>query len=342
MKLSSKKEKEEDNNKTQNDESDGDNSHLIPGLATLENKSDYGKIPLNKYVPGLDPDISIFATKSIYGKRKTGKSVWAKWDIQAYKHLFPWAWVFTLTSFNSFWESFVPEKFVLNEFNAEILDRIMKRQRLAIAAWKELKFDTKKIDPRAIIVWDDYMGHDIRYNEMLARYYFTGRHFMTLNYFCAQYITMTPPSIRTNTDVAILFNTDHYPSLERYKEDFGAKLSKAEFFRLFYEATRKPHHFLAIVNDPNIPLEKKFYTGKAEFLDAEPQYILGCKEFWKGSEKQMEAIANGTMKRQIEATSELAKYMAAVSRHAKFPVRGEPTKEIEDDVVGDEEEDEDD
>src|ERR1700760_3609309 len=102
-----------------------------------------------------------------------------------------------------------------------------------------------------------------------------------MNYFLAQYITETPPPIRTNTDLAILFNTDHHGSLERYAEDFSGKMNKREFIEFFKNMVSEPHPFLAIDNDPNCDPRLRYYTGKAEVLDADIEYIMGCEAYWQ-------------------------------------------------------------
>jgi len=132
---------------------------------------------LQEFVPGVSPDISLFSTVSIYGKRKSGKSVFIKWFLQSYKEWFPWYWVFTLTQLNSFYESFIAAKFVIPEFDAEMMERVMERQTLArkLAEEQIIQGDGVKINPRACIIWDDYNGNDVRYNQALARYYYTGR-----------------------------------------------------------------------------------------------------------------------------------------------------------------------
>jgi hypothetical protein len=132
---------------------------------------------LREFRPGVEPDISLFTTISIYGKRKSGKSVFIKWFLQAYKEYFPWYWVFTLTQLNSFYESFVAKNFIIPEFDAEMMEQIMQRQTVARAKAEEQiqHKERSKINPRACIIWDDYNGDDIRYNKILASYYYTGR-----------------------------------------------------------------------------------------------------------------------------------------------------------------------
>jgi hypothetical protein len=250
---------------------------------------------LNEFKPNEDPQISLFSTVSIYGKRKSGKSVFIKWFLQFYKTYYPWYWVFTLTQLNSFYESFVAENFIIPEFDAEMMEAVMERQKVARRmAEEQLQQKMKEVtNPRAVVIWDDYNGSDIRYNNTLARYYYTGRHYQTLNLFGAQHITLTPPAIRSNTDLVIMFNTDYADSLEHYWRDFAGKMPKEMFWQLFSEATSEPHSFLAINNDPNVEYEHKFYKGMAEVLDEGPQWIVGCPEMWEKNIEQLKDIFAG-------------------------------------------------
>ncbi len=99
--------------------------------------------------------------------------------------------------------------------------------------------------------------------------------------------------------MAVLFNTDYGDSIDEYRKDFAAKLPKKQWEKMFRDYTEKVEHgFLAIVADK--PYEEKFYHGKADLLDIKEDYILGCKEFWKGSEKQLESIRDGTMQKKYD------------------------------------------
>lgn len=271
------------------------------------------KIVPRKLVPGVCPDISLFSTITIYGKRKSGKSVWIKWFLQEFKHEFPWAWVFTKTQFNSFYASFIPEKFIISNFNADVLQKVMDRQ-MAARILSEKTFEDKirqgrqPVNPRALVIWDDYSGSDIKYNKKLEEYYYTGRHYQTMNFFGGQHVTLTPPAIRSNTDLVVIFNTDYYDSLEHYWKDFAGKMDKYEFASMFFESVEDQHHFIAIDNNPNTPYEQKFFTGIAKELPAELQYICCCKEAWKDNKKQLIEIASGDMQKRMEFAQLLAKH----------------------------------
>lgn len=54
-----------------------------------------------RFIPGVQPVIDLLSTITVYGKRRTGKSVWVKWVLQYYKQYFPWLWVFTKTRQNN-------------------------------------------------------------------------------------------------------------------------------------------------------------------------------------------------------------------------------------------------
>lgn len=134
------------------------------------------------------------------------------------------------------------------------------------------------------------------------------RHYQTFNVFNAQYPKLTPPAVRSNTDYAILFNTDYLPNMEEYWQDFAGKMDRHAFYAVMREFTeRVPHGFLCIDNDPNIPYDQKFYYGLAEELPFDIDHIFGCEEMWKESYQQLVKIANGTMQEQIDRIAKISK-----------------------------------
>lgn len=267
-------------------------------------------IPKQKFVPGIKPKMDIDSTVTIYGKRRTGKTVFIKYLLQFFKHEIPWGWVFTLTKFNSQYGTIFPEEYIFSDFDADKLNKIMKRQKLFLKKYFEQieNGNQDPINPIAVVIWDDYMGNDVRFNKMLHRYYYTGRHYATFNIFATQYVCETPPAIRTNTDFAVIFNTDHRPSLELYAENFAGKMKKNDFISFIKDCTKEKHSFLFIDNNPNVDYQHRFYIGKAEKLDANVEYIIGCKEYWDESKKQLESIYSGKMQKRLEARAKLTEH----------------------------------
>lgn len=155
--------------------------------------------PVRKFIPGVQPIIPLNSTMTVYGKRRSGKSVFLRWFTHhALRQFIPQFWTFTQTRHNLFFYGFMPKKFVIPEFPLGSLNLIMTRQETAInlATRQIMKKMSNPLNPRACVFWDDYSGKDIMYNPTLNRYYYTGRHFQTFNIFNAQYPKLTPPAIR--------------------------------------------------------------------------------------------------------------------------------------------------
>ena len=259
-------------------------------------RDDWIDINLQEFIPGVQPEIPLNSTIGIYGRRRSGKSEFAKWMLQGLKEEIPWWWTFSQTKHNSFWSAIMPDKFIIGEFNAEVLGQIRQRQVEALDLYTAGKIE----NPHACIMWDDYCGNDVRYNQALERYYYHGRHFGALNLFLAQYLKLTPPAIRSNTEMAVLFNTDYGDSVKDYHNDFASKMPWKQFQWLFREKCEKVKHgFLAIVSDKPYD-EDKFYYGVAELLPVTLDQIVGCEEFWKGSEKQLRSIGDGSMQKKFD------------------------------------------
>jgi len=182
--------------------------------------------PVNEFVPGQFPQIKLNSTITVYGKRGTGKSFFVRWFMDSYKDYFPWGWVFTKTKHNDQYQIMMPDKYIIKDFSCDILEKIMKRQLAARAHYEKQDDSEEPFNPLAYVIWDDYMGDDIKFNAKLYEYYCLGRHYGTMNFYCAQHRAITPPVIRQNTDLAILFNSDAHQHLEGLAEDFAGKYPK--------------------------------------------------------------------------------------------------------------------
>lgn len=307
---------EDDDEEVEDEEEEVDDP--LPSDGELSMITENTRIKLKPYIRGKDPEQRTVSTVTVYGMKRSGKSVFIKWDLQEYGHELPWGWVFTKTRLNSHYASFVPEKFIITDFNADAMEEIMERQEKARKLSEDAHKQGKFVDPRIFLIWDDYMGKEIRFNDLLHRYYFTGRHYLSRNYYGAQHITMTPPPIRSNTEFAVLFNTDYADAMEHYWRDFAGKLPKDVFYDIFYRATKTPYHFLFINNDPNVPLAERFYTGIADVLDSKIDYITGSKEYWRGSEKQIQDIISGDFQRRQDL------FTAYTEHHSRS--KGQKTK----------------
>lgn len=144
----------------------------------------------------------------------------------------------------------MPDRYIIKNFSCEMLEKIMKRQLVARDYYEKQDPSDEPFNPLAYVIWDDYMGDDIKvshppfifshysqeftlqFNAKLYEYYCLGRHYGTLNFYCAQHRAITPPVIRQNTDLVIMFNSDAHNHLEGLAEDFAGKYPKKVLFSL--------------------------------------------------------------------------------------------------------------
>lgn len=281
----------------------------------LNEKGLVTEVRVRPFIPGKQPKIPLNSTLTVYGKRRSGKSVFLRWFTHhALREHIPYYFAFTYTKHNSFLEGFMPSHAVFTEFTGEALQQIMNRQKKAIeehlkmVALREDDPNVELLNPRVAVFWDDYNGRDVQFNEKLNDYYYTGRHYQTFNIFNAQYVKLTPPAIRSNTDYPILFNTDYMGNLEEYHKSFAGKMERGAFYNMFRKFTEDvPHGFLVIDNDPNVPYDEKFFAGLAEELPVDLDHIVGCKQAWKKDMKQLEEIASGKMQKKIDAIGKISK-----------------------------------
>lgn len=244
-----------------------------------------------------DPELPHFKFKAnttitIYGKRGTGKSFWLRWFLYNYRDVYPIGWVFTKTKNNRFFESFVPSSHIFHGYQPEKLRQIIKRQKMA----QKLMLDGANINPLAFVIWDDTMDNLIKYDDELSSYYFTSRHFHTINIMTAQYVKSTPPAIRQNTDHAVIFANSNIEAVDVLAQDFAINKDKNQFQRLINECTQD-RHFLFVDNDPNKPYDKRYYWGKAEET---PDFVCGSEEYWERDMEQLRSIMSGKFKRDTE------------------------------------------
>lgn len=116
--------------------------------------------PIGKWIPDLEhlpksPSIVAF------GKRRTGKSFSCRWILyNCFRHI-PFGIVCSHTSFDGFWQQYVPEKFVFQGLPEHRLNALMERQKRLIKKFRK-EFPGRDIhdDPslEAFIILDDVVS----------------------------------------------------------------------------------------------------------------------------------------------------------------------------------------
>lgn len=150
----------------------------------------------------IEKDVMDDFTVVIAGRRRSGKSWVARWIMYNLRSRFPCGVVITGTKLNDFWAKYVPEEFIHNVEDIDlVLDKVYKRQEFIITH-PELG-----IDPRMFIVLDDVLKekYKIRFSKALSRAFTDGRHHKVFTLITTQDPKGIPPDLRENTDLCVIF-----------------------------------------------------------------------------------------------------------------------------------------
>ena len=157
----------------------------------------------------------------LIGKRNTGKSFLCK-DILYYKRDIPIGTVISDTEgSNQFYGKLMPSLFIYEEFNSEIIMKLVKRQDMIIKKMNNQieQYGKSNIDPWAYLILDDLMFDTSWVKDKLVRKLFmNGRHKKLLFLITMQYSLGIPPALRTNVDYIFILRENLINNRKRLYE----------------------------------------------------------------------------------------------------------------------------
>jgi len=247
----------------------------------------------------VEKDVLDDFTVVVIGRRRSGKSFFARWFMYHLRHRFPCGIVITGTKLNRFWTKYVPDKFVydIEEIN-EVLPRVYRRQEL-------IKNNPQLgIDPRFFIILDDVMSdkYRVRFSVMLSKAFTDGRHYGVFTLITCQDPFGIGPDLRENADLVVTFRQNQESRKEAISLNYlDAITDKHKRLEFLWNTTRKI--------DPNTgqALDWKITTDEEQenaipralvinqakntedftqvfktVIANEPEdFILGSEDFWK-------------------------------------------------------------
>lgn len=245
------------------------------------------KGPITLYPFMLDmvgPDFTI----AFIGKRREGKSFALRWVAKKQAPVFPRVFVFTRTKFNYYWQQYVPSKRIFNGFSAAILMQIIERQKLLVEWMFNHPDEADKINPRILIILDDVISKDLRYEEELRVIFYEGRHSKISLYITMQYAYGIPPGMRENLDMAFIFRLHSTRQIEAVADTFLAQMPKKTAKWLLEAACWKDdgsdqRQCLVVDTSNNAPPDQMLLLAQPQPVE-DDSFVLGAKEWW-GDEK---------------------------------------------------------
>ena len=233
---------------------------FVPGMQKLD---------LRKFKPGNMQNDSVIL---IIGKRRTGKS-WIARDILYHKQKIPVGVVISGTEEgNGFYRKYVPDSFVYSKYDAEVLKRVLTRQKTLVTANDPV--------PNAFVVLDD-CGYDKKMfqgDTPLREMLFNGRHWKLFQVITLQYIMDMPPGLRQNIDYVIVLKDNVLDNLRKLHKYFFGVIDNFNDFAQIMKQITDDHGALVLDNtSTSSDLSNMLYWYKAK----ERRFKMGSSQFWQ-------------------------------------------------------------
>lgn len=261
-----------------------------------EYKENYGKgatmpvLAADKYAEVILPNLTEFNPETVkldgtivaVGKRRTGKSWLFRNLMYLMKDKLPAGIVISQTDeLNKFWRQYVPDKYIYNKYQPEILDAVFKRQKRILT---DNNLSDKEKDEKApfFVLLDDVISDQrLKYDANLMELFVAGRHYRLFVLITTQYAKAITPTLRGNTDYCFMMKCIQSRQREALWEDFADFLTKDAFGQII-DAYTEDNEVLVVDTCPEHtvnPLEM-LYWWKA--VDPGP-FKMGSTEYWQSA-----------------------------------------------------------
>ncbi len=244
---------------------------------------EYRVFPLKWSMFGKDYTIVVL------GKRRSGKSCFIRSLLGNYLRVFfPRVYVFTKTAASGEYAKFVPEAYIIDFLDLDLLQKIFDTQ-------KKYKHKSRKGsfhgNMNVLIIMDDCLSENLKYKKLVNEIFYEGRHMNICFIVTSQDLKGLSPGCMANADFGIFFNVRS----ERDKEAMRTKFcdfmaNDEEMEEVTSQVTLKKWHVIAFdQSEPSIPPEFTMFCGRAP---DPPPFVLGAKKWWKHNPHQLAAIIN--------------------------------------------------
>lgn len=218
------------------------------------------------------------------GRRNTGKSYLVK-DILFHFQDIPLGTVISGTEIaNKFYGDMVPKLFIHHEYDTNIIENVLKRQRSALKQVEHemATYRRSNTDPRAFVILDDCLyDQSWTRDKMMRLLFMNGRHWKLFLLITMQYPLGIPPNLRTNIDFVFILREPYLNNRKKIWENYASMFPTLEAFSLVMDQTTENYECLVINNNAKSnKIQDMIFWYKAQ---EHPPFKLGSKEFWEYS-----------------------------------------------------------
>jgi len=290
--------------------------HKQPPTHTLEKRKEKEAVQ-DQYLQKLDhvsiPDLAEWDPNSLpnhfflvlEGKRRTGKSTFAKWLLQYYQDKFSVVWCMSNTKASGYWQEFVGDAFTFDSWYPSAIWKLIQRNDQIIEAYGEYSETSLKLGS-ALIILDDVISDRIHDDPIFLRLAVEGRHHLISIILMTQDPKAINPKVRDNTDCSVIFNQKTFRNKESIWHDFMNDTSKEFALALLSRYAVEHNALVTVQTQLNADIRKTFFKSTGDKTKMKyPDYCLGGPQ-----QKEM-------IRKEREATKEKKIKQADAAKYAK-------------------------
>jgi hypothetical protein len=182
-----------------------------------------------------------------------------------------------------FFSDFIPDSFIHADYDPELIDNILVRQKKKI---RENKMngvsDTGKDNSNNLFIVLDDMLHDAqnwKREKTIKSIFFNGRHYNIFFILTMQYPLGITPELRSNIDYIFIFNEPSIKNRKKIYDDYCSMIPSFSYFENILDACTQNHECLVVKSSGNSGnlKEQVFWYKASEHKD----FKVGHPKFWK-------------------------------------------------------------
>ena len=167
---------------------------------------------------------------AVIARRKSGKSFFIRDMLYHFRDM-PVGTVISKTEkVNPFYKGFVPPSLIHDEYREEIIEKVLKRQRLVLDKSRRDP-EYAEVDPSAFLLLDDCMADNSWQNSRyMNEIFYNGRHFKLLTMLSLQWVMGLKVAFRNQVDWVFLFKESIWANKKRLYENFAGMFPTQQIF----------------------------------------------------------------------------------------------------------------
>lgn len=246
-------------------------------------------VELEEWDPTTLPDNFFLVLE---GKRRTGKSTFAKWLLQWYQDRFALVWVMTRTKVSGYWQDIVGEQFTFDDFYPSAIGRLLERNDALVKKYGEESEQAKELGSTLIIL-DDVISGNVHNDPIFKLLAVEGRHHLLSIILMTQDPKAISPLVRDNADLAVVFNQKTFRNKESIWSDFMNDIPKETAFALLLRYAIEHNALICVQTNLNTDINKNFSKSTGD------KTKLWAKGYALGSDDQKSMVFQERRQREL-------------------------------------------